>query len=209
MIVHISPSLHSILGLTESGYHGLQAQLIQQPRPCTRSRPDWVVSRLWVRVRRNVWAHHFGAGPFLSDLGAIHHNSLGDGKTVERHPSRHGQRSHSSRRTQRAPRDHLTLSLIPNGLVFDLALYKRNQTIDASSRKRFVIAGALGNLAMAISGLVILQAIGFFQGKGLEFILATSVVALVTNPLVGAIGALFGTIVVKRVGERVKSQLIR
>jgi hypothetical protein len=35
---------------------------------------------------------------------------------------------------------------------------------------------------MAISGLVILQAVGFFQGKGLDFILATSVIALVTNP---------------------------
>jgi hypothetical protein len=103
----------------------------------------------------------------------------------------------------------ITLSLIPNGLVFDLALYTRNQTIDESSRKRFVIAGALGNLAMAISGLVILQAVGFFQGKGLDFILATSVIAIVTNPLVGAIGALFGTIVVKRVGERVRSPLIR
>jgi hypothetical protein len=103
----------------------------------------------------------------------------------------------------------ITLSLIPNGLVFDLALYTSNQTIDESSRKRFVIAGALGNLAMAISGLVILQAVGFFQGKGLDFILATSVTALVTNPVVGAVGALFGTMVVKRVGERVRSPLIR
>jgi hypothetical protein len=77
------------------------------------------------------------------------------------------------------------------------------------SSKRFVVAGTLGNLAMAISGLVILQAIGFFQGKELSFILVTSVVALVSNPLVGAIGALFGTIVVKRVGERVRSPLIR
>src|SRR5438132_3308333 len=103
----------------------------------------------------------------------------------------------------------ITLSLIPNGLVFDLALYTRDHTIDELSRKRLVIAGALGNLAMAISGLVILQAIGFFQGKGLDFILATSVIALVTNPLVGAIGALFGTIVVRRVGERVRFPLIR
>jgi hypothetical protein len=103
----------------------------------------------------------------------------------------------------------ITLSLIPNGLVFDLALYTRDHTIDGLSRKRFVIAGALGNLAMAISGLVILQAIGFFQGKGLDFIVATSAIALVTNPLVGAIGALFGTIVVKRVGERVSFPLIR
>jgi len=62
---------------------------------------------------------------------------------------------------------------------------------------------------MAISGLIILQGIGFFQGKGLDFILATSVIALVTNPLVGAVGALFGTIVVKRVGERVRSPLVR
>ncbi len=103
----------------------------------------------------------------------------------------------------------ITLSLIPNGLVFDLALYTRDHAIEELSRKRFVIAGTLGNLAMAISGLVILQAIGFFQGKGLDFILATSVIALVTNPLVGAIGALFGTIIVRRVGERARSPLIR
>jgi hypothetical protein len=103
----------------------------------------------------------------------------------------------------------ITLSLIPNGMIFDLALYTRDHTIDSLSRKRFVIAGALGNLAMAISRLIILQAIGFFQGKGLEFILATTVIALVTNPLVGAIGALFGIVVVKRVGERVRSPLIR
>jgi hypothetical protein len=94
----------------------------------------------------------------------------------------------------------ITLSLIPNGLVFDLALYTRDPAIDRLSRKRFVTAGALGNLAMAISGLVILQAIGFFQGKGLDFILTTSIIALVTNPLVGAVGAVFGTLVVKRVG---------
>jgi len=99
----------------------------------------------------------------------------------------------------------ITLSLIPNGLFFDLALYTRDHTIDGLSRKRLMIAGALGNLAMAISGLVILQAIGFFQGKGLDFILVTTVIALVTNPLVGAIGALFGAIVLKRVGERVRS----
>jgi len=103
----------------------------------------------------------------------------------------------------------ITLALIPNGIIFDLALYTRDHTIDRLSRKRFVIAGALGNLAMAISGLIILQAIGFFQGQGLEFILVTSIIALVTNPLVGAIGAFFGTVVVERVGERVRSPLIR
>ncbi len=102
----------------------------------------------------------------------------------------------------------ITLSLIPNGLVFDLALFSRDRLIESLSWKRFVIAGTLGNLAMAISGLVILLG-GFFQGKGLDFILATSAIALVTNPLVGAIGAFFGTIVVKRVGERVRSPLIR
>src|SRR6266852_6648758 len=103
----------------------------------------------------------------------------------------------------------ITLSLIPNGLVFDLALYTRDHTIDRLSRKRFMIAGALGNLAMATSGLVILQGTGFFQAKGLDFVLTTSVIALVTNPLVGAIGALFGTIVVKRVGEQTRSPLVR
>ena len=49
------------------------------------------------------------------------------------------------------------LSLIPNGVVFDLVL--RGKVLgENSSRSRFVVAGAAGNLAMAVAGLLIAYA---------------------------------------------------
>jgi hypothetical protein len=100
------------------------------------------------------------------------------------------------------------LSLIPNGLVFDLALRGGNHFASGLSRKRLVIAGALGNLAMAVAGLLIAEAVGALGTSGVSLIIS-SAIALVGNPIVGALGALFGTIVVERVGERVRSPLIR
>ena len=100
------------------------------------------------------------------------------------------------------------LSLIPNGLVFDLALRWRRDHEDKISAMQFLIAGALGNLAMAVSGLLIADAGGALNLSGIPFLVSVAV-ALVGNPIVGALGALFGTVVVKRVGERVKSPLER
>ena len=100
------------------------------------------------------------------------------------------------------------LSLIPNGLVFDLALRRRNTFSEGISKKRLVIAGALGNLAMAIAGLLIAEAGGALNTTGISLVVS-SVIALVGNPVMGALGALFGILVVERVGEHVRSPLIR
>jgi hypothetical protein len=91
-------------------------------------------------------------------------------------------------------------SLIPNGLVFDLALLGGNRFADTISKKRLVVAGALGNLAMAITGLYIAEAVGALNATGFSLIVS-SVIALVGNPVVGGVGALFGTVVVERIGE--------
>jgi hypothetical protein len=100
------------------------------------------------------------------------------------------------------------LSLIPNGLVFDLVLRGRNHLSDNLSKNRLVVAAALGNLAMAVVGLLIAIAVGAPGTTGVPLIVS-AVIAVVGNPIVGALGALFGAIVVDRVGERVKSPLIR
>jgi hypothetical protein len=103
----------------------------------------------------------------------------------------------------------VTLALIPNGIVFDLTLRAGDHIFDNTSRKRFIAAGALGNFAMAVFGLAMLQAFGFFHGLGVSTLLVIWVTALVGDTLVGALGALFGTAVVRRLGERVRSPLIR
>lgn len=100
------------------------------------------------------------------------------------------------------------LSLIPNGLVFDLMLRGRNNHLDDVSKKQFVIAGALGSLALGISGLLIVVAVGVLPTSGITFIAAT-VAALVGNPIIGALGAFFGTIVVERIQGRARSPLLR
>lgn len=98
------------------------------------------------------------------------------------------------------------LSLIPNGVVFDLVL-DRNGLDETHSRTRFVIAGAAGNLAMAIAGLLIAYAGGVLP-IGVALAISLSV-ALIGNPVVGALGAFFGTVVVKRLGERTRFPLNR
>lgn len=103
----------------------------------------------------------------------------------------------------------VTLALIPNGIVFDLTLRMGDRIFDNLSRKRFVVAGALGNLAMAVFGLAMLQVLGFFHGFGVSTLLVIWVTALIGDTVVGALGALFGTVVVRRLGERVRSPLIR
>lgn len=88
---------------------------------------------------------------------------------------------------------HITASVIVNGLVFDLYLQRSGGSLLDPSRRRLVIAGTLGNFAMAPTGLLILQAVG---GPSSALIWA---IALVGDTLVGAAGAFFGTIVVERV----------
>ena len=88
---------------------------------------------------------------------------------------------------------HITASVIVNGLVFDLYLQRSGGSLLDPSRKHLVVAGTLGNLAMAPTGLLVLQAVGV---PSLAVIWA---VALIGDTLVGAAGAFFGTIIVERV----------
>jgi hypothetical protein len=88
---------------------------------------------------------------------------------------------------------HIAASVIVNGLVFDLYLQHSGNSLLDPSRKHLVLAGTLGNLAMAPTGLLVLQAVGIASPAVIW------AVALIGDSLVGAAGAFFGTIVVERV----------
>lgn len=88
---------------------------------------------------------------------------------------------------------HITISLIINGLVFDLYLYESKTSLYDLSRRQLVTAATLGNLAMAVAGLLVFQV---FIGPILALVWA---IALIGDPLVGAVGGFFGAIVVERV----------
>lgn len=100
------------------------------------------------------------------------------------------------------------LSLVPNGLVFDLTIRGRTYPSNELSTKRLVIAGALGNLAMAVAGLLISAYDKALPTSGILFVVSVAV-ALVGNPIIGVLGAFFGKLVVERVEGRAKSPLIR
>jgi hypothetical protein len=88
---------------------------------------------------------------------------------------------------------HITASVIVNGLVFDLYLQHFGGSLLDPSKRHLVIAGTLGNLAMAPTGLLVLQAVGTASPAVIWAI------ALIGDTLVGAAGAFFGTVVVERV----------
>ena len=52
---------------------------------------------------------------------------------------------------------HITISLIVNGLVFDLYLRESKASAFDLSRRQLITAATLGNLAMAVSGLLVFQ----------------------------------------------------
>ncbi len=87
---------------------------------------------------------------------------------------------------------HIAASLTANGIVFDLYL-KATNGFNSISRTHILIAAALGNLAMAIVGLLALQA------SGLKLPAAVWGIAIVGDPLVGIAGALFGLSVSRRI----------
>src|SRR5947209_20094037 len=58
---------------------------------------------------------------------------------------------------------HITASVVVNGLVFDLYLQRSGGGLLDPSRKHLVLAGTLGNFAMAPAGLLVLQAVGDHQ----------------------------------------------
>ncbi len=88
---------------------------------------------------------------------------------------------------------HITISLIVNGLVFDMYLRESKTSLYDLSRKQLVTAGALGNLAMAVAGLLVFQ---IFSQAQTAYLWAF---ALVGDTLVGAVGGFFGAVVVERV----------
>lgn len=88
---------------------------------------------------------------------------------------------------------HIAASLIVNGLVFDLYLHRFGGSLLDPSRRHLVLAGTLGNLAMAPTGLLVFQAVGV-PSSALVW-----AIALIGDTLVGSAGAFFGSLVVERV----------
>lgn len=95
---------------------------------------------------------------------------------------------------------HITVSLIASGFVFDLYLRESKASLYELSRRQLVAAGLVGNLAMAVVGLLVFQFFGgFFQIQGGPPTVFTWALALVGDPIAGAFGGLFGWIVIERV----------
>jgi hypothetical protein len=88
---------------------------------------------------------------------------------------------------------HITVSLIANGVVFDLYLQHVSNSLLDPTRKHLVLAGSFGNLAMAPVGLLLLQV------SGLSSSLDIWGLAIIGDPIVGGAGAFFGATVVERV----------
>ena len=88
---------------------------------------------------------------------------------------------------------HITISLIANGLVFDIYLRKSKNSFYDLSRRQLAIAGAFGNLAMAISGFLVFQVL---SGPSPWYLWILHVVG---DPVVGALGGLSGAVIIERV----------
>ena len=88
---------------------------------------------------------------------------------------------------------HIGVSLIVNGLVFDLYLRESKTSPYELSRKQLVTAAVLGNFAMAVAGLLVFQLFVAPQAALLWLF------KLVADPIAGALGGFFGAIVVERV----------
>jgi hypothetical protein len=88
---------------------------------------------------------------------------------------------------------HITISLIVNGLVFDLYLRESKASAYDLSRKQLITAATLGNLAMAVSGLLVFQL--FIAAQTAEL----WAIALIGDTIAGSLGGFFGSIVVDRV----------
>jgi hypothetical protein len=88
---------------------------------------------------------------------------------------------------------HITVSLIVNGLVFDIYLQESKIDLYEIPKRQLITAGALGNFGMAIAGLLVFQI----------FIGPQATILWVLKPMgdtfVGALGGLFGWMVIERV----------
>src|SRR5713101_7472757 len=88
---------------------------------------------------------------------------------------------------------HITASLIGNGLVFDAYLLLMNRRTTPPSKPQIVTAATLGNLVMATVGLSALQVVGTVLPEYLWAVLVAN------SGLVGALGAVLGLAVVRRI----------
>jgi hypothetical protein len=88
---------------------------------------------------------------------------------------------------------HITISLIINGFVFDLYLRESKTSLYDLSRRQLITASALGNLGMAIGGLLVFQLFSQTQSAYLWAF------ALISDTLVGAAGGFFGSVIIDRV----------
>ena len=91
---------------------------------------------------------------------------------------------------------HIAVPLIAGGLVFDLSVRQIASETSRYGRKRMVVAGALGSFAMAPVGLAVLQA------SGLPQLVVVWILAIIGNTVVGAVGAVLGTVIFERLGQR-------
>ncbi len=87
-------------------------------------------------------------------------------------------------------------SLFANALFFDLYLQR---TTSFPSRIHITVAAILGSIAMAVVGLLVVQVSGVLEEPLSPVIWA---IALITDPIAGAIGALLGLNIAKRISLR-------
>ncbi len=96
---------------------------------------------------------------------------------------------------------HTTLSLVAGGIVFDGSLVLMKKRTNASPRTQFVIAGTLGNLALGIVGDLVLLSVGMLPLHPFYFLdpVSFQILLVVATVVAGALGALFGVTLVRRV----------
>ena len=90
---------------------------------------------------------------------------------------------------------HITLSLIANGIVFDLALLAMlsRSTGPEPTRNQLAVAGSLGNMVMAITALAALT-----TTVGVNIPLNIWPAIILGDAFIGLIGVFFGHLVAKR-----------
>ncbi len=91
---------------------------------------------------------------------------------------------------------HITVSLVANGLAFDLALmmvFRRSGEFAGPTRNQLLVAGSLGNMAMAIIALVVLE-----TTVGVNIPIQIWPAIIFGDGFVGTIGAWFGFVVGRR-----------
>lgn len=91
---------------------------------------------------------------------------------------------------------HILASLFANALIFDLYLQR---TSSFPSRIHITVAAVLGSIAMAVVGLLVVLVSGVLEEPLPPVIWA---IALITDPIAGAIGALLGFNIAKRISLR-------